>query len=491
MSLSVASNIAQSSLAATAAQVAVVSRNINGVNDPGYSRKIANLATSTTGGGEVVSVSRAADLALFDNMLGAQSGAASQQALADGLNKIEQTVGDPTNGQSPSALLATFTNALQTLSSSPNDTTVAQSAVTAASNLTSALNNATTVVQGVRAQADADIATSVQSINQLLAQFQTVNTAIVNGTHSGSDITDSLDKRDSILSQLSQQVGITTTTGADNSTGIYTDSGVTLFQGSARTVAFQPTTSYTAGATGNAVFVDGVPITGTSSPMPIHSGKLAGLSNLRDSVAVTYQNQLDETARGLIGTFAESDQSAVPTLPTVPGLFTYSGSPAMPGASLVPGLAGDIKVNASVDPSQGGNATLLRDGAISNPGNPAYSYNPSGAASFTGRIQQLIDGVSASQSFDPSAGLEASASLTNFSTASVSWLEGQRQTATDKATYQGTLVSSASTALSNSTGVNLDNEMSKMLDLEHSYQASSKLLSTIDNLYTALFTAVH
>ena len=77
---------------------------------------------------------------------------------------------------------------------------------------------------------------SFQAINQLLSQFQTVNTAIVNGNHSGADITDSLDRRDGILSQLSQQLGITTTTGADNSMGIYTDSGVTLFQGSARAV---------------------------------------------------------------------------------------------------------------------------------------------------------------------------------------------------------------------------------------------------------------
>jgi flagellar hook-associated protein 1 FlgK len=330
----------------------------------------------------------------------------------------------------------------------------------------------------------------VQTINSLLAQFQTVNTAILTGTQSGADITDSLDKRDSIVSQLSQQLGVSTKIDPNGGMSIYTDGGVTLFQGTARSVTFQASGTFTAGTTGNAVFVDGVPITGPSSPMPTQSGKLAGLSNLRDQVTVTFQSQLDETARGLVNAFKETDQSATPTLPAAAGLFTYAGVTTVPVASLVTGLAGQIKVNANVDPSQGGNVNLLRDGGISNPGNPAYSYNTSGAASFTGRIQQLIDSVSLTQSFAPTTGLNASSSLTNYATASISWLESARQSATNNATYQNTLVSNTSTALSNSTGVNLDTEMSKMLDLEHSYQASSKLLSTIDTLYTALFQAV-
>ena len=445
----------------------------------------------SSGGGEVVSVTRAADAALYSHMLGAQSDAASQQAVTDGLNQLQQTVGDPSNAQSPSALLTTFTNALQTYSASPNDSTVAQSAVTAATNLTNALNAATTAVQNTRSQADADMASSVQSINSLLVQFQQLNTAVMNGTISGADITDDLDARDSVLSQLSQQIGITTTNAANGGLNIYTDSGVTLFQGSARQVTFQPTTAFTAGATGNAVFVDGVPITGSSSPMPIQSGKLAGLANLRDNITVTFQSQLDETARGLVNAFAETDQSAAPTLPPAAGLFTFVGATTVPVPGQVPGLAGEIKVNASVDPSQGGNANLLRDGGIANtPGVTNYTYNTTGAASFTDRIQQLIDAVSATQSFDPSTGLDANTSVASYATASIGWLEAQRQTATTQTAYQNTLVSNASSALSNATGVNLDNEMSKMLDLEHSYQASAKLVSAIDSMFTSLFQAM-
>ena len=95
------------------------------------------------------------------------------------------------------------------------------------------------------------------------------------------------------------------------------------------------------------------------------------------------QAQLDEMARGLVTLFAESDQVGGGA-PTRPGLFTYSGAPAMPAAGVVvPGLAASISVSASVDPAQGGDVNLLRDGAISDPGNAAYVYNTSGAAGFS------------------------------------------------------------------------------------------------------------
>ena len=151
----------------------------------------------------------------------------------------------------------------------------------------------------MREQADADIASSVQSINSLLSQFQAVNAQIVSGTAMAADVTNALDTRDNILTQLAQQIGITTTVNADGGMSIYTDGGVTLFQGgTARTVAFSPTTTYTPTTTGNAVYVDGVPITGSSAAMPSTSGNLVRLTTLRDNTAVTYQAQLDNIAGG-------------------------------------------------------------------------------------------------------------------------------------------------------------------------------------------------
>ena len=261
------------------------------------------------------------------------------------------------------------------------------------------------------------MAQSVATINSLLGQFQTANDAVVTGLQTGADVTNAQDTRDNILSQLSQQIGISTVTNPNGSESIYTDSGVTLFQNTARSVTFNATPTLTAGMTGNPVMVDGVPITGPTSPMAIQSGALAGLATLRDTTAPHYQAQLDQIANGLDNAFAETDQSATPTGQPLPGLFTYasfSTTTGLPTDTTVPaGLAGQITVNASVDPSQGGNANLLRDGDVSG-GGANYTYNPSGDAGYTTRIQQMITQISTTQSFDPSAGAGSSASLSDL-----------------------------------------------------------------------------
>jgi flagellar hook-associated protein 1 FlgK len=270
---------------------------------------------------------------------------------------------------------------------------------------------------------------------------------------------------------------------------IYTDSGVTLFQDTPRPVNFTATPTLVDGAIGAPVTVDGVPVTGAGSPMPIQSGALAGYAALRDTLAPQYAAQLDQIAGGLINAFAESDQSATPTLPSLPGLFTASGATSLPPMSAATGFAAAIEVNPTVDPSQGGNVDLLRDGGISNPGNPAYTYNATGAASYAGRIQQLAAAIGATQSFDPAAGLGASASLADYANASVSWLQGENQNANSASSYQNALATQATSALSNATGVNLDAEMTNMLNLENSYASTAKLLTTVNSMFSALLNA--
>jgi len=474
---------------ASGIQSSTISRNIAGASAAGYSRKIAVLDNLPGAGVYVAAIQRAASSGLYNNVLIATSGSAKQNAILDGLQKISaSTVDDPELGQSPAAQLNKLKQALQQYANAPDNTTLAQAAVTSAKDMATALNQATKTVQTVRQGADADMATSVGNINQLLTQFDKVNTAIVKGTIAGDDVTDYLDQRDNIVSKMSQEVGVSMTLRANGDAALYTDSGVVLFDKTARSVSFAATNIYTPGTTGNAVYIDGVPVTGANSVMPIKTGKLAGLAQLRDNATVTYQSQLDEVARGLVESFKEVDQSGA-ALPDRPGLFTYPGSPAMPGSATVSvGLAGSISVAASVDPAQGGNPNLLRDGAIS--GNVAYRYNTTGNAGYSTRLQQLIGNMDASQPFDATTQGKPSGSLIDFAASSTSWIENQRKAADDSATYQNTLLDRSTAALSNVSGVNMDDEMSLMLQVERTYSASSKIISTVDQMLQSLLAAV-
>lgn len=480
MTLTQSTNNARSSLSTVSEQISVISQNIARVNDADATRKVANVV-SGAGGVMVAGITRTANKLLFDTYLTSNSNSQTQTVINSALNQIEGTVGDTAAETSPAALISKLNVALQTYSSTPQNSALAANVVSAAQTVVNALNSATDSVTDLRNQADVQISSSVTNINNLLSQFQTVNQQIVSGTGSGKDITGALDNRDAILKQLSTEIGIKTVSRNNGDMAIYTDSGVTLFDKTARAVTFQQSPNLSANSVGAPVYADGVPIAGTSHVMSISSGKLAGLVEVRDSIAPTYQSQLDEMARGLISAFAESDQSGGGA-PAAAGLFTDGGGSSIP-TTLTPGLAGSIKINPTVDPTQGGNAERIRDGGIAG---AAYTYNTSGGASYTDRIQQLITNLGAARSFDPATQIQHSGSVSDFAKSSVSWLETLRQASSNEAESRQTIADRAANSLSQDTGVNLDEEMTNLLSLERTYQASSRLISTVDNMISTL-----
>lgn len=492
MSLTSALNIAQSALANTAAQSSILSKNIANVSNTDYSRRSASTISQSYGGVTQGETQRATSKALLASLLAAQSGSATQSALSDGLASLASTLGLDTTSStssttatdtSPATAIGALTTALQQYAAQPDSDVLGAAVVQAAKALATNLNSAAANVATVRAQADGDMAASVKTINGLLSQFKTANDAVVAGTATGADTTDAADTRDGILKQLSSQIGIATTQNPNGGISIYTDSGVTLFETTARTVSFTPTTTYTSGTVGQAVSVDGIPVTGSSAVMPISGGALAGLASLRDGASVSYGNQLDQIASAMVSAFSETDASGGSALA---GLFTNAGASGLPTSAK--GLAASLSVNSSVDPSAGGDVTLLRDGDVSG-GGSAYSSNSTGAASYSDRLDALASALGASRSFDAASGGTASGSVADYASSSISWISAQRQTASSQVTATSALAASATTALSNATGVNLDDQLSSMLDIEHAYQASAQLMNTVNSMYTSLIQA--
>ncbi len=491
MNLTAAINAARSSITARSVESAATAENISNVNNPNFTRRQTE-AVSVPGGGVLkVKISRADDIAQFRQFLEVTSSSTRSQVIVDGLRSLERTIGDPETEMSPAALITKFQNALQAYASIPHDPVVAENAIYTANNLAKGLNDATSVVQQTRAKADADIGKSVDKINLLLTRFHAANSDIVRGSGSPSELVSLLDERDSVLAQLSQELDIRTVSGKNNDLAVYAQGGAVLYEKQPRLVSFEPVSIYSPNTVGNQVFIDGVRVTGNPATMGMNSGRLSGLIEVRDTISITFQNQLDEVARGLIEAFAETDQSAVPTLPDAAGLFSYTGGPAVPPTgTLVVGLAGQIFINPNVDSNVGGNVNLLRDGSISNPGNPAYTYNVTGAAGFSDRVSSLFDALSSDRTFDGNANLGVSQSLTAFSNSSASWFESMRANQTNDAEYKATLLARSSQALSQSTGVNLDNELALMMELERSYEASARLLSTIDSMFSTLLASM-
>lgn len=490
MSLSTAIDISNSSLAATSQLTSIASRNIANAGNGDATRKSGNLVTGAGGGVHVAQVSRAFDTSLRDTLLGAAADAGRLTAIAASLDNLDVTGGGSDGLATPESRLSDLRAALQAYSFNTADQSLAYGVINAASDMAATLRQWANNTDQVRARADSDIRSAAQAINTLLKQITDVNAVVVKGALAGRDITDQLDARDTIVRNIAEQIGITAVAKPNNGIALYTDSGITLFDDVARTVTVQ-NLPLAGGGPGGAIIIDGVPAIGAGAVMPVLGGRLAGLAEIRDQIAPAFAAQLDDMAASLVRAFAEADQRVPASSPGLPGLFTSLGISAVPAAGSAPaGLAKALILNANADPRHGGSLLRLRDGGISAPGDSAYLYNPSGSTAFSGRVEELIGMLAQPALHHPATGLPAEATIFQFMAASAGWLQDQRQTHSQNSAYANTLLEKAQQALSAKSGVNLDAEMAQLLGLERTYQASAKLISTVQEMYAALMRAI-
>lgn len=481
MTLTQALNTAQAIFKNTGKQSAVVSNNIANSSNADYTRRQA-MTTISSDGATVVQIARSAEPSLQRQLLSSTSADAAQQRLLTGLGDIQSTIGGNDSETAPSTYLSKFREALQAYAGAPNSNTTAQAAVTAAQDVANSLNQSTADVQTIRTNADKEISTTVGTLNGLLQQFQTANDAVKSETGSGGDPNDALDQRDALLKQISSIVGVKTVNRANGDMALYTSDGATLFETIPRAVTFTPTNGYSSGSSGNGVYIDGVALAAGSGPNTTAKGTLQALLQIRDVEAPTYQKQLDEIGRSLVSTFSETNTTDGSR---AAGLFTYNASvgDAPDSPTIINGIAASITVNPAVITSAGGNPNLLRDGGING---ADYVTNTSGNAGYSTQLDAYDTAMGKAVDFDPSAGVDSNSSIMDFASNSVGWVESERSAASTAAENTAASSSRSTEAYSNGTGVNLDQELTLMMDIEQSYKAGTKILSAVNDMLTAL-----
>ena len=485
MSLGLANEIAKSALAANSISSSVISRNIANVSSAFASRKSANVGTTANGGVAVDSVTNSIDAALFETVVVSNARVAELSATSSALTTLAGSVGDPQSEISINASMVQLKAALQAATSAPQDESMARSVLSAAQATAGRLNEAGALIDKVRAGANTDIAAGVQQLSDLLAKFETVNGQVVSGTVLGRDVTDQVDQRNDLLYQISRFVDVHPAVRGAQDMVLFAANGTTLFETVPRKVTFDSKQPLSPGQSGSVLRIDGIPFSGAQGSKL--GGLLGGALQVRDVIALQVGRQLDEEARGLIQAFAETDQSVAASAPALAGLFTYAGGPGLPATgTLVDGLARSIKVNANADPAQGGTLARLRDGGISAPGDARYVYNAAAASGYTGRLRQMVSVLDAPMSFDQAAQTGIDKSVLRFSADSAGWLEGQRSSALAELQQKQIRGERATSVWQSAVGINLDEELTNLMSLEKSFQASSRLISTVNSMFDVL-----
>jgi flagellar hook-associated protein 1 FlgK len=180
-------------------------------------------------------------------------------------------------------------------------------------------------------------------------------------------------------------------------------------------------------------------------------------------------------------TTATQLQDGSPALPLfTDGTSLYTGA-VTAGGSQMTGYAGTITVNP---------ALLTNPSALS-----IYNTSPQTAAGDTTRSDYLFNQLSnATFSYSPQTGLGSAA--TPFSGTITNYLQqflGQQGAAATQATNlqqgQDVVVSTLQQKFNSTSGVNLDTEMSNLIQLQNAYAANAHVMSVIQSMMNTLLQA--
>ncbi|RCL03191.1 MAG: flagellar hook-associated protein 1 FlgK [Candidatus Tokpelaia sp. JSC189] len=450
MSLSSALETARNSLKATAGQINVASQNMASAQDQNYTRRISYI--NSYAGSVYAMVRRDSNSQFLADYLTKSSYMMTWDTIANGIDRLSSIHSSDDFAYSPAKLLVLFRDELQTYYNEYEKPRTGEAAIVRARDLVESLNRGSQKIEKLRNDSDADIKISVDHINELLNRFHDLEQQIFKLKASGHDIYGYIDQRDGILKELAQEIGVTTSIHSDGSMTIYGMDGSTLYDKTPRKVTFEPSMVLPAGVVGGGVLIDGVPLSHTSFKDPNGSGNLGGLLKVRDEIAPKYQRQLDEISAALLDIFQGP-----------PSLFLDGGD------SSVTGLSGRLLINPDFDSDQGGSPAALGE---------------------RDNIQKLLDKFREERIYGDGTGISGTPNILKFAEDSISWLEAIRKDTIDKAQYQSTMFMRANEALSNKTGVNIDDEMVLMMQLENTYSATARIISTVGKMLDDLMIAI-
>ena len=320
MSLTQALSAAISGLRANQAGLALVSANVANAGTPGYVRKtISQVATAGSDAGisvNVTGVQRELDTYVQRQLRVENSGASYADTLSNIYKQLQDVYGAPGSSNTLESVYNSFTNALQTLSSSPDDTAAQSAVLSAAKLLTQQLNQSSDSIQALRGNAELGISDAVTKANQAINQIADLNNRIAASSQSDGATATMLDQRDAAVDQLSRLMDINVIKGDNNQISVFTNSGVQLVDNQASEIKFDPQGTMTAGSAWssdptkrNVGTLSLVSPTGGSVDLieshSVRSGQIAAYLQMRDETLVQAQSQLDAFAGAMASSLSD------------------------------------------------------------------------------------------------------------------------------------------------------------------------------------------
>ncbi|MDN4984944.1 flagellar hook-associated protein FlgK [Bradyrhizobium sp. WYCCWR 13022] len=351
MSLDIARSIAFSGLSSTSVQISVTSSNISNADTTGYTKKTANQSSSVTNGVgtgvTVTGITSTVDKLLLKSLVSADSDLGSADTTNTYLTSLEKLYGSTSSTDSSSTgtslanSIASLESALSSLASTPSSASLQSNVVSALDDVTSQLRDTSSGIQKLRANADQDIASSIDDVNTDLQSIADLNAEIKQTAAAGQSTADLEDQRNTALQDVASKMNISYYTASNGDLQVYTTTGQALVDSSAHKISYtaaanvSSSTTYTTGSSSSgfsAITVNGVDVTSQ-----ITGGSIGGLITLRDKTLPAAQSQLDQLATQLasaVNTVSNS-ASSVPAPTTLTGTTSVTSSTALSATGTV------------------------------------------------------------------------------------------------------------------------------------------------------------
>jgi flagellar hook-associated protein 1 FlgK len=276
----------------------VVSHNIANVNTEGYSRQVPHMEANNPApyGGVVMGTGVSVDTILqitnsfIETRL--QQGKTDLSAMEEKelyLGVLEGIFNE-SSGTGLSAQLADFWNSWHDLSNNPSGLAERSVVFERGALLSQTFRDLSEDLSRVTQELNGSIGGSVSEVNDILQKIADLNPQIVSLKVKGN-ANDLLDKRNQLLSQLSEFMDIRYYEKEDGNITVTTGNGYILVSGPE---------IYSLSFDGNRVRWESSGATQTDITDSIKGGKLGGWLDLRDGILPQYQTELDEMAKTIV-----------------------------------------------------------------------------------------------------------------------------------------------------------------------------------------------
>jgi flagellar hook-associated protein 1 FlgK len=334
--------IGVSALNAAQAGIAATTHNIANASTPGYSRQ-ETIQTSqqpqNTGAGffgqgvSVTNVVRRYDQFLGAQVLEAQTQASNLSTQLGLSQQVSNLLGDSSGGLTP--VMQDFFSAVNGVANAPQSVPARQTMLASAQSLVGRLQSLDQNLTQIRGSLNGRISDSVSSINSIAKQIASLNDKITQMQANTPEQApnDLLDQRDQLVSQLSQEVRVTTLKQSDGSMNVFIGSGQSLVVGNQastlKTVASATDPSSLEVAYYNAS-------SGTANTIPqssLQGGNLGGYLGFRQDVLDPAVNALGRIAIGMADQFNQQQQQGMDLKGALGGNMFTMATPVVTNSS--------------------------------------------------------------------------------------------------------------------------------------------------------------